>query len=136
MADGVAFMWRYISMEIDLDIEEFKRKLESLQNLDVRPAISNSLTEMYNRAADDNPKEGGTPFDDGELQRSRIAIRATRTEGEFGYTKEYSPHVEYGHRTRNGGYVEGQRFLQNNVEIQRPIFYRELSEFVLGRLNK
>ena len=48
--------------------------------------------------------------------------------GEVGYTKEYAPHVEYGHRTRNGGFVQGQHFLKNNVDAQMPIYYKDLKE--------
>ena len=34
---------------------------------------------------------------------------------------EYSPYVEYGHRTRGGnGWVEGQFFMTNTVESFRP----------------
>ena len=41
-------------------------------------------------------------------------------------TRSYAPHVEYGHRTVNGGYVQGQRFLKRNVDTQRPIFKQDL----------
>ena len=49
------------------------------------------------------------------------------TSGEtMGYTKEYAPHVEYGHRTVNGGYVEGQYYLKRNVDTQRLIYKQDL----------
>ncbi|MGL4282113.1 MAG: hypothetical protein ACRCSI_00220, partial [Eubacterium aggregans] len=58
--------------------------------------------------------------------------------GEIGYTKEYAPHVEYGHHQIVGryvpaigkqikkGYVPGQHFLKKNVEAQRHIFRQDL----------
>lgn len=75
------------------------------------------VTQMLNRAR----QSGGTPVDSGELRLS-----SSVTGEEMGYTKEYGPHVEYGHRTLDGGYVEGQRFLQKNVDIQRPIYKEDL----------
>ena len=48
----------------------------------------------------------------------------------MGYTRVYAPHVEYGHRTIDGGFVEGQRFLQRNVEIQQPIYHRDLLDAI------
>lgn len=87
-----------------------------------------SLTSMYNRAAITGASGGGTPVDNGELRKFRtVEIGAiTKSEGEFGYVKEYAPHVEYGHLTTIGGYVEGQRFLQQNVEIETPLYYAAL----------
>ncbi len=35
-------------------------------------------------------------------------------------------HVEYGHRTRDGGFVYGQHYLQRNVDTQRPIYKQDL----------
>lgn len=78
--------------------------------------VKKNVTQMLNAA-----RSGGTPVDTGELRLS------SGTYGdEMGYTKEYAPHVEYGHRTVDGGWVEGQRFLQANVETQRFIFYQDL----------
>lgn len=71
-----------------------------------------TLKNIYNRAV-----SGGTPVDTGELRQS-----AGMDADMMGYTKDYAPHVEYGHRTRGGGYVEGQHYLQRNVETERPAF--------------
>lgn len=59
---------------------------------------------MLNRARN-RGGSNGTPVDTGELRLSSGA-----TDDEVGYNAEYAPHVEYGHRTKNGGYVQGQRF--------------------------
>lgn len=71
----------------------------------------------------------GTPRDTGEL----ILSRRMKTEGSnekwkttFFYTKDYAPFVEFGHRTRGGGYVKGQRYLKNNVDIQRHIYKEDM----------
>lgn len=42
------------------------------------------------------------------------------------YEKEDAPHVEYGHRTVDGGWVPGQRFLKKNVDTQAFIYYQDL----------
>lgn len=39
-----------------------------------------------------------------------------------------APHVEYGHRTINNGWVHGQRFLQANVDEQRMIYFMDLQK--------
>lgn len=80
------------------------------------------LTEMYNRGKSD----GGTPVRTGELMAS-----LTLAGNELTYVKDYASHVEYGHRTRGGGYVEGQRYLEANVNAQEPIFREHLIQ-ILG----
>ena len=88
------------------------------------------LTEIYNRGKSD----GGTPVSTeatrpggvhGELMQS-----LTLAGEEVGYVKDYAAHVEYGHRTVNGGYVEGQRYLERNIETQRPIFKQHLMQIL------
>ena len=69
-----------------------------------------SASNIYNRGKAD----GGTPVDTGELRQS-LTIGTIDHGAEVGYTKDYAPHVEYGHRTRGSGYVEGQRYLERIV---------------------
>ena len=76
-----------------------------------------SASNIYNRGKAD----GGTPVDTGELRQS-LTIGTIDHGAEVGYIKDYAPHVEYGHRTRGSGYVEGQRYLERNVEKERPEF--------------
>ncbi|WP_422122929.1 hypothetical protein DHX103_14455 [Planococcus sp. X10-3] len=81
-----------------------------------------SLLELRNRAVKSkNPAQGGTPVDSSELRMS-----ATVNGDSMGYIKDYAPHVEYGHRLVNGGFVPGQYFLRTNVNIQKPIFREDL----------
>ena len=89
--------------------------------------LTKNLTEMHNRA-----KNGGTPVDTGELRKSAGVTlpNAENSTGEVGYAKEYAPHVEFGHRTKNGGYVPGQYYLKDNLETQMAIFKSDLEDAV------
>lgn len=97
-------------------VEELEKELYRLNSTRFDGVQKKQLTQMLNRA-----RSGFTPVDTGELRLSTAV-----TDDEMGYTKDYAPHVEYGHRTRNGGWVEGQHFLQQNVEIQRGIYWNDL----------
>ena len=84
---------------------------------------------MFNRAA----AEPYTPIDTGELRMSRKTEFTQGDQGVFGYTKDYAPHVEYGHRQTPGrfvptirkklkaNYVPGRYYLKKNWEVQKPI---------------
>ena len=104
------------------DVNGLKEELKRLTNLEIEAVIKKSLTQMLNRAR----QAGGTPVATGELR-----ISSAISMEEMGYGKEYAPHVEYGHRTRGGGWVPGQYFLKRNVETQGPIF----EEDVLKRIR-
>ncbi len=100
-------------------IPELEKELDRLSSVRLEAVVRKQTTQMLNRAR----QPGGTPVDTGELRKSSAASPA---EGIMGYTAEYAPHVEYGHRTVSGGYVPGQRFLQANIEAQRPIYREDL----------
>lgn len=113
-------MIKYKWLGTDKLANELRRKSEA----DFKRVEQKSLREMRDRAvANDSPASGGTPRDSGELRLS-----ASVSDDTFGYTKDYAPHVEYGHRTRGGGFVPGQYYLQANVNMQRPIFRKDLTE--------
>lgn len=99
--------------------ERLQRALNRLGNLELEAIQKKQLTQLLNRAR----APGGTPVDTGELRKSSVVNFTDMT---MGYTKEYAPHVEYGHRTINGGYVQGQRFLQSNVETQQEIYRKDV----------
>lgn len=111
--------------------EALAKKLYKKSNIQFNAVCMKTLTELFNRA-----KNGGTPVGQykggGQLRISANIIRpgGSGFGGEMGYTKEYAPHVEYGHRTVNGGYVQGQHFLRDNAEIQRPIFRQDLIDAI------
>lgn len=100
-------------------LQDLESELNRLNSVRFEAIVKKQATEILNRAR----ASGGTPVDTGELRNSSSA---DLNNGEVGYTAEYAPHVEYGHRTRNGGYVQGQRYLQQNVDTQRPIYKQDL----------
>lgn len=99
------------------DVNDLTGKLNRLSHVRFEAVVIKNMTQIYNRGK----ANGGTPVDTGELRMSLGQSGDT-----VGYAKDYAPHVEYGHRTVNGGYVEGQRFLQRNVRAQEPIFRQDL----------
>lgn len=106
--------------KIDFDKAELTALTNALKALDeVRfdAVILKNTAQMLTRAR----APGGTPFDTGELRES-----SSKSGDEVGYIAEYAPHVEYGHRTRDGGFVYGQHYLQRNVDTQRPIYKQDL----------
>lgn len=100
-----------------VDEDGLAAELQRLSQLRFDAVVKKSMTQIYNRGKAD----GGTPVDTGELRMSLAQ------EGDVVYySKSYAAHVEYGHRTVSGGYVQGQRYLKRNVDAQRPIFYEDL----------
>ena len=99
------------------DVNDLAGKLNRLSHVRFEAVVIKNMTQIYNRGK----ANGGTPVDTGELRLSLGQSGDT-----VGYAKDYAPHVEYGHRTVSGGYVEGQRFLQRNVKAQEPIFRQDL----------
>lgn len=102
-------------------IPELEAELNRLNSIRWEAVGKKQITEMLNRARE----PGGTPVDTGAMRQSSAA-----SDDEVGYTIEYAPHVEFGHRMKNGGYVEGQRFLQRNVDAQRPIYRQDLIDAI------
>lgn len=108
-------------------ISQLEKKLASLSNFRLAAVREKQLAQLLERAR----KPGGTPVDSGELRKSSVVSGDV-----MGYTTEYAPHVEYGHRTRNGGFVTGQRFLQKNVEIQRRIYKEDIESQIKKLIKK
>lgn len=109
-----------------LGAEALANALRRKNETDYRKIEQKNLLEMRDRAVKSSePSKGGTPRDTGEL---RLSASVNADGNVFGYTKDYAPHVEYGHRTVTGGYVRGQYYLRTNTNIQRPIFRKDLVE--------
>lgn len=111
-------------------VEELENRLNQLNSVRWEAVRKKQTAQMLNRAR----QSGGTPVSTektrpkgphGELRQS-----SSSSGEEVGYTKEYGPYVEYGHRTVNGGFVPGQRFLQRNVETQRKIYKKDLLDAI------
>lgn len=130
-------MSRSVSLEIP---PELLNKLNGLQDCEskTKEVIARSVARMYNRSqASNDPGKGGTPhshgqwgpegYPGGNLMRSATPSPAT---GEFGYTVEYAPYVEFGHRTRSGGNVPGQHYLQANVNLEEKEIIKDLEEII------
>lgn len=116
-------------MQIDINfegVETLSAVLYKKSRVQWTRSVMKSLTNIFNRG-----KTGGTPEDTRELLMSLSVSPPANFGygGEVGYrAKDYAPHVEYGHRTVNGGYVAGQHFLQRNVEQERDAFIAYLKE--------
>ncbi|MCU7356697.1 hypothetical protein N7O58_03250 [Enterococcus dispar] len=107
--------------------EKLEKQLAKKSKFDLKEVQKKQMRDIYTRGQKNYyrngavPSDGGTPYDEGEL---RISMSYT---GEaVGYTKDYGPHVEYGHRTLNGGFVPGQYFFKKNVDTQRQIYKQDL----------
>ena len=96
-----------------VDIDRLARALQSVNEVRFNAVVKKNVTELLNAA-----RNGGTPIDTGELRKSS-GIHGD----EMGYTVDYAPHVEYGHRTIDGGWVSVKHFLKANVDSQAFIYY-------------
>lgn len=105
--------------------EGLEKKLQGMNDVRWAAVVKKSATQMFNRAKGTDPHSGGTPKDSGEMRKT-----VKKLEDGIAYTVEYAPHVEYGHRTVDGGYVQGQRFALANLTIQRPIYQGDLLEAI------
>ena len=63
-----------------------------------------------------------TPKDTGRLQGSWKRSRAAQSKSEVYNNTEYAAHVEYGHRTRNGGFVKGRKMLHRAILTHKKNF--------------
>lgn len=55
------------------------------------------------------------PVDTGELRNSIKSETISENEVKVYTNKDYALHIEYGHRTRGGGFYEGKYFLKKSV---------------------
>lgn len=110
-------MPKTVNIELNkADIAKLEKALQAKSNIRLQAVIKKNVVQMLNTA-----RAGGTPVDSGELRLS-----SGTTGDEMGYIAEYAAHVEYGHRTRNGGYVPGQYYLKANADTQAIVYYQDL----------
>ena len=118
-----------IRIELDnAEVLALEKKLLALSVIRLDGVLKLNIKEIFDRA-----QSGGTPVDTGELRNTSFA---NVQDYAFGYTEDYAPHVEYGHRTRGGGFVPGQYYLKKNVETQRPILIEDLQKAIEKELKK
>lgn len=111
----------FVKIKLDkADIDNLAKALQSMNKIRFNAVVKKNVTQLLNTA-----RNGGTPVDSGELRKSSGAYG-----DEMGYIADYAPHVEYGHRTIDGGWVSGQRFLKANVDTQALIYYEDLRNAV------
>lgn len=118
-----------IKMSID-GIPKLERELQRLNSVRFDAVGKKQLAQMLNRAR----QPGGTPVSTEKTRpggpHGELRSSSSVNEDEMGYMAEYGPHVEYGHRTIDGGFVQGQHFLRDNVETQRPIYKQDLQNAI------
>lgn len=120
--DGIRIEWD------NAEVLALEKKLLALSAIRLDGVLKSNIKEIFNRA-----QSGGTPVDTCELRNTSFA---NVQDYAFGYTEDYAPHVEYGHRTRGGGFVPGQYYLKKNVETQRPILIEDLQKAIEKELKK
>lgn len=102
-------------------IEELEDKVKALSQVKFDSVIKENLTEMHTKT------KSLTPVDSAELRESSAVDFNNEI---VGYVKDYAPHVEYGHRTRGGGYVKGQGYLQKIVSLQQSTYKQDLLDAI------
>lgn len=111
-------------------IDQLEGRLAALNSIRWQAVRKKQVAEMLNRAR----AAGGTPVSTEETRpggpHGELRLSLGSSGEEVGYTKEYAPHVEYGHRTRGGGFVAGQKFLERNVNTQRNIYRKDLLDAI------
>lgn len=98
-------------------------KLLDKSLLDFDSVNNKNIRDIYARSQ----RAGGTPVGD-YTGGGGLRELAQYSKGSMGYLMDYAPHVEYGHRTANGGWVPGQYYLKRNVDTQRPIYKQDLRD--------
>lgn len=124
-----------MSIDVTLDADDFTAKLTDLQELRVDTAIKRTVNEVAENLRNITPRRTG------ELVGS-IRQSVGKSEGEVGFTSEYAPHVEYGHRQNVGQYVpklgkrlkapfvEGQHFFSREMEATRRVLKKRIQDLL------
>ena len=117
-------------------LDEFEKKLAKIISHDYpcefEKMVSAGGTDLQTATAD------ATPVDTSHLQENwfvgELVKRGNNYYIEVYNNVEYAEPVEYGHRTKSGGFVEGAHMMEISVEllkIQLPSYLRDwLSDFI------
>lgn len=104
--------------------EEIQKKLKQI-------ALSAQTSIAYN-----------TPVDTGNLKRSWTISEPKHINGEWtievGSNLEYAPHLEYGHKTPSGGFVQGYHMVEISVkqlEQQLPSDLKDWLQSLMRELS-
>lgn len=119
------------------DYSEFSEFIERFESKSDRAAIKKLMQDAMTKAlrivlADvientpEREKNGGT------LRRgwkdSPIKTSGNKVTAEISNDVNYAPHVEFGHRTRSGGFVKGQFMMTNTVNEFKAVYEKLASE--------
>lgn len=119
-------------------VDKLAKELKRLNSIRFDGVCKKQIGEIQKRAQKNFKETGeGTPVGEYVGRRQGGELRKEfkfNGKDEVGYTKKYAPHVEYGHRTRGGGFVPGQYYFKKNVDKQREIFEIDLiNELLKGK---
>lgn len=128
-----AFVCREVAADTGIKLngaEKLAHALYQKSQTDFTAVCKRSTTLLFNRASANTPVAKSTPWHTGGSLRQSLRMEppSGSNTGLVGYTIHYAPHVEYGHRTTNGGYVQGQHFLRRSVEEVQPMFIADCKE--------
>lgn len=90
----------------------FNEKLEAIENNGpetVNKFIAQEAETILGRV------KGNTPTITGRLKNGWHRTAAANGKCQIYDNVDYAAHVEYGHRTRNGGFVKGQKMLHQGL---------------------
>lgn len=127
---------------ITIDDDMVTPMLDRLSRLDAEDCViatANELGTAAKKAAPRQPGDGGG----GLAKSTRVEVRGARAT--VGYTADYAPHVEYGHRQNVGqfvpglgsdgkgrrlvrSFIPGQHFFRPCVERARSTFRQRIRE--------
>lgn len=108
-------------MGVTLDDGGLSAALDELGRFAVRTAVQKTVNQMAEDLRTITPRRSGNLV--GSLRQE-----VTDTEGTIGYTVEYAPHVEYGHRAGKSSYVEGQHFLSQEAKAGQVVLERRVGD--------
>lgn len=133
------------NLSVAFDDSEFARlrsELEKRAELDFSRVDRKTALDIYSRGQ----MSGGTPVGN-YTGGGQLRISMAYEDDEVGYTSEYAPHVEFGHRQEVGRYVAaigkrlvvpwvyGQFYFMQNVKTQAPIYNQYLLDYVRSANN-
>lgn len=126
------------SVRLEFDDGGLGDALKELANIKPEIVMKSTVNEVAEHL------RATTPKDTSELVGS-IRQSVKGGEGEIGYTEEYAPHVEYGHRQNVGQYVskigkrlkapfvEGQHFFSTEMKAARAILKKRCGEYLRSK---
>lgn len=117
-------------------LDEFEKKLVQIISHDYPREFEQMVIQVANNLKDATADI--TPVDTSHLQENWFVGELVKRGNDY-YIEvynnvEYAEPVEYGHRTKKGGFVEGAHMMELSVEllkIQLPSYLRDwLSDFI------